>query len=64
MGNDSPPHLSLNLQLNLQIRISKHKSRSEMGLLNTLQEGGPQEQGLRVPGVRARVPPPDRLEAA
>ena len=35
-----------------------------MGLLNTLQEGGPQEQGLRVPGVRARVPPPDRLEAA
>ena len=38
MGNDSPPHFSPNLQFNLQIKMPKHKSRSEMGLLNTLQE--------------------------
>ena len=36
--NDSPPHLSPNLHFNLQIEIPKHKSRSEMGLLNTLQD--------------------------
>ena len=35
MGNDSLPHLSPNLNLNLQ--MLKQKSRSEMGLLNTLQ---------------------------
>ena len=33
MGKDSPPHLSPNLQ----IKMPKRKSRSEMGLLNTLQ---------------------------
>ena len=36
MGNDSPPHLSPNLQ----IEMSKHKLRSEIGLLNTLQNNG------------------------
>ena len=35
--NDSPPHLRLNLHFNLQIKMPKRKSRSEMGLLNTLQ---------------------------
>ena len=34
MGNDSPPHLSSNLQ----IKVPKHILRSDMGLLNTLQE--------------------------
>ena len=33
MGNDSPPHLSPNLH----IQMPKRKSRSEMGLLITLQ---------------------------
>ena len=33
MENDSPPHLSPNLQ----VKMPKRKSRSEMGLLNTLQ---------------------------
>ena len=37
MENDSSPHLSPNLHLNVQIKMSKGKSRSEMGLLNTLQ---------------------------
>ena len=32
------PHLSLKLHFNLQIEMPKLKSRSEMGLLNTLQE--------------------------
>ena len=46
MGNDSPPHLSPNLQ----IKMTKRKSRSKMGLLNTLQEPerdpdpGPEQQ--------------------
>ena len=34
MGNDSPP----NFCPNLQIKMPKHKFRTEMGLLNTLQE--------------------------
>ena len=38
-GNDRPPHLSLTLHFNLQIEMPKHKSRSEMGLLNTLKGG-------------------------
>ena len=33
MGNGSPPHMSPNLE----IKMPKRKSRSEMGLLNTLQ---------------------------
>ena len=37
MGNDSPFHLRPNLPYNLQIKILKRNSRSEMGLLNTLQ---------------------------
>ena len=37
MGDDSPPPLSPNLHFNLQIELPKRKSRSEMGLLNTLQ---------------------------
>ena len=41
MGNESPPHMSSNIinymHLNLQIKMPKHKSRSEIGLLNTLQ---------------------------
>ena len=37
MGNDSPPHSIPNLHFNLQIKMLKRKSRSEMGLLNTLQ---------------------------
>ena len=36
-GNDSSHHLSPILDLNFQIKKLKHKSRSEMGLLNTLQ---------------------------
>ena len=40
MGNDSPPHLGPNLQFNLKIKMLKHKSRSEMGLLNILQDIG------------------------
>ena len=36
-SNDSPPHLSPNLRFNLQIKMPKRKSRSETGLLNTLQ---------------------------
>ena len=32
-----PPHLSPNLYFNLQIKMPKLRSRSEMGLLNTLQ---------------------------
>ena len=38
MGNESPLHLSTNLHFNFQIKVPKRKSRSEMGLLNTLQE--------------------------
>ena len=34
MGNDTPPHLSPNLQM----KMSKRKLRSEMGLFNTVQE--------------------------
>ena len=37
MENDSSPHLSPNLHLNVQIKMPKGESRSEMGLLNTLQ---------------------------
>ena len=37
MGNDSAPHLSPNLHLNSQMKMQKLESRSEMGLLNTLQ---------------------------
>ena len=37
MGNDSRHHLIPNLQFNLQIKMPKLKLRSEMGLLNTLQ---------------------------
>ena len=40
MGNDCPPLLSPNFNFNLQIKMPKHKSRSEMGLLNTLQVDG------------------------
>ena len=36
MRIDSPPHLSPNLSFNLQIKMPKRKSRSKMGLLNTL----------------------------
>ena len=38
MGNDSPPHSSPNLHLNLKFKMLKRKLRSEMGLLNTLQK--------------------------
>ena len=38
MGNDSTSHLSPNFQFNMQIKLPKHKWRSQMGLLNTLQE--------------------------
>ena len=38
MGNDRPPNLSPNLHFNLQTKMPKRKSRSEMGLLNTLQK--------------------------
>ena len=44
MGNDSPPHLSPNLHLNLEIKMPKRKSRSEMGLLNPLQQGAREEE--------------------
>ena len=37
MGNDSPPHLNPNFHFNVQMKMLKRKSRSEMGLLNTLQ---------------------------
>ena len=37
MGKDSPPHLSLILHFDLKIEMPKHKSRSEMGLLNVIQ---------------------------
>ena len=37
MENDSPPHLSSNLHFNSEIKMPKRKSRSIMGLLNTLQ---------------------------
>ena len=37
MGNDSSPHLRSNLYFNLGIKMPKRKSRSKMGLLNTLQ---------------------------
>ena len=40
MGNDGPPHLSPNLHFNLQIKMQKRNSRSQMGLLNTLQTSG------------------------
>ena len=36
MRNDSPPHLSRDLDFNLKFRMPKLKLRSEMGLLNTL----------------------------
>ena len=41
MGNDSPPHLSPNSNFNLPIKMPKRKSRSEIGLLNSLQEEAP-----------------------
>ena len=37
MGKNSSPHLSTNLNSNLQIKMLKRKLRSEMGLLNPLQ---------------------------
>ena len=68
MGNDSPPHLSFNFQ----ITMPKRKSRSEMGLLNTLQAGvlgrllrggEPAPVGTPLQGARHAHPPQDLLRA-
>ena len=53
MGIDSPPHLSPNLHFNLQIKMSKRKSRSKMGLLNTLQFV---PLGHNIPEVLVNIP--------
>ena len=46
MENASPRHLSLKWHFNMQIKIPKRKSRSEMGLLNTLMQEAEREQQL------------------
>ena len=38
MGIANPPHLSPNFHFNLQTKMPKRKSKSEIRLLNTLQE--------------------------
>ena len=62
MGNDSPPHLSPNLHFNLQIKMIKHKLRSQVGLLNTLQIGSMASNFLENPNERIYVL--ERLVAA
>ena len=44
MGNDSSPHLSLNLRFNLKTKMQKRKSRSEIGLLNNTLGQDPDEE--------------------
>ena len=67
-GDDSPPPY---LSPNLQIKMPKRKSRSEMGLLNTLQagvlgrllRGEPAPVGTPLQGARHAHPPQDLLRA-